>query len=83
MNQIFKINGNSEYVGFKMERAYYAYIYICMAVRVTVIGTLHLNKVNKVFRPTGFGQYHSLGEYCGPHTASSVFLILVRDPFWE
>ena len=27
--------------------------------------------------PIGLGQYKSLGEYCGPHTASSVFLILV------
>ena len=25
----------------------------------------------------GLGQYNSLGEYCCPHTASSVFLILV------
>ena len=25
----------------------------------------------------GLGQYDSLGEYCGPHTASSVFLIVV------
>ena len=25
---------------------------------------------------TGIGQYDGLGEYCGPHTASSVFLIL-------
>ena len=25
----------------------------------------------------GLGQYVSLGEYCGPHTASSVFLILL------
>ena len=25
--------------------------------------------------PTGLGQYNSLGEYCGPCTASSVFLI--------
>ena len=25
----------------------------------------------------GVGQYNSLGEYCGPHTASSVFLILI------
>ena len=25
----------------------------------------------------GLGQYNSLMEYCGPHTASSVFLILV------
>ena len=25
--------------------------------------------------PMGLGQYNSLGEYCGPHTASSVFLI--------
>ena len=24
----------------------------------------------------GLGQYGSLGEYCGPHTASSVFFIL-------
>ena len=23
------------------------------------------------------GQYKSLGEYCGPHTASEVFLVLV------
>ena len=23
----------------------------------------------------GLGQYNTLGEYCGPHTASSVFLI--------
>ena len=27
---------------------------------------------------TGLGQYNSLGEYCGPHTASSVFLILIH-----
>ena len=27
--------------------------------------------------PMGLGQYNSLGEYCDPHTASSVFLILV------
>ena len=27
--------------------------------------------------PMGLGQYHSLGEYCDPHTASSVFLILL------
>ena len=25
----------------------------------------------------GLGQYNSLREYCSPHTASSVFLILV------
>ena len=25
----------------------------------------------------GLGQFNSLGEYCGPHTASSVFLILI------
>ena len=25
----------------------------------------------------GLGQYNCLGEYCGPHTVSSVFLILV------
>ena len=25
----------------------------------------------------GLGQYDSLGEYCGPHTVFSVFLILV------
>ena len=25
----------------------------------------------------GLGQYNNLGEYCGPHTASSVFLILL------
>ena len=29
--------------------------------------------------PMGLGQYDSLGEYCGPHTASSVFLILLND----
>ena len=27
--------------------------------------------------PMGLGQYDGLGEYCGPHTASSVFLILL------
>ena len=27
--------------------------------------------------PIGLGQYDSLGEYCNPHTASSVFLILL------
>ena len=26
--------------------------------------------------PIGLGQDNSLGEYCGPHTASSVFLII-------
>ena len=25
----------------------------------------------------GLGQYNSQGEYCGPHTASSVVLILI------
>ena len=25
--------------------------------------------------PTSIGQYNGLGEYCSPHTASSVFLI--------
>ena len=25
----------------------------------------------------GFGQYYSIGEYCGSRTASSVFLILI------
>ena len=25
--------------------------------------------------PVGLGQYYSLGEYCGPHTASSVSFI--------
>ena len=27
--------------------------------------------------PMGLGQYNSLGKYCDPHTASSVFLILI------
>ena len=27
--------------------------------------------------PMGLGQYNSLAEYCDPHTAPSVFLILV------
>ena len=27
--------------------------------------------------PMGLGQYNSLGEYYDPHTASSVFLILI------
>ena len=27
--------------------------------------------------PMGLSQYDGLGEYCGPHTASSVFLILI------
>ena len=39
----------------------------------------------------GLGQYNSLGEYCDPHTASSVFLILLWSflydhkhiPSWE
>ena len=26
----------------------------------------------------GLGQYDSIGEYCGPHTASSVFPILIH-----
>ena len=26
----------------------------------------------------GIGQYNGLGAYCGPHTASEVFLILRR-----
>ena len=29
--------------------------------------------------PMGLGQYNSLGEYCDPHTASSVFLVLVSQ----
>ena len=27
--------------------------------------------------PIGFGQYDDLGEYCDPHAASSVFLIII------
>ena len=27
--------------------------------------------------PVGLGRYNGLGAYCGPYTASSVFLILV------
>ena len=27
--------------------------------------------------PMGLGQYNSLGEYCGPHTASSVFFLVI------
>ena len=27
--------------------------------------------------PIGLGQHNSLGESCGPHTASSVFLIFL------
>ena len=27
----------------------------------------------------GLGQYNSLGEYCDPHTASSVILILLQS----
>ena len=30
--------------------------------------------------PMGLGQYNSYGEYCGPHTAYSVFLILFSPP---
>ena len=29
----------------------------------------------------GHGQYDGLGEYCGPHTACSVFLILVATQY--
>ena len=29
------------------------------------------------YSPVGLGQYNSLGEYCDPYTASSVFLILI------
>ena len=28
----------------------------------------------------GLGQYNSLAEHCGPHTASSVFLFLISVP---
>ena len=31
--------------------------------------------------PIGLGQYDSLGEYCGPHTVSSVVLILTCQGF--
>ena len=31
----------------------------------------------------GLGQYNSLGEYCGPHTACPVFLILLYGNFTE
>ena len=30
--------------------------------------------------PVGLGQYNSLGKYCDPHTASSMFLILIQSP---
>ena len=31
----------------------------------------------------GLGQYNGLGEYCGPHIASSVFLILIFASGYE
>ena len=30
----------------------------------------------------GLGQYNSLGEYCGPHASSSVFLIPIAPLFF-
>ena len=41
-----------------------------------------INYLKKIFlkntdsRPMGLGQYDSLGTYCGPQTASSVFLLV-------
>ena len=29
--------------------------------------------------PMDLGQYNSLGEYCGPHTAFSVFLVIFKE----
>ena len=42
---------------------------------LTTILTVALGQYNSLIM--GHGQYNSLGEYCGPDTASSVFLILI------
>ena len=44
-----------------------------------VCSTLHLHHTDR--SPMSLSQYYSLGEYCGPHTASSVFLILLVSPY--
>ena len=45
-------------------------------IRNTSEATIHPLAI-KLTGPMGLGKYNSLEEYCGPHTASSVFLILV------
>ena len=45
-------------------------------LRGSIQATYSLRQLNDSC-PTGFGQYNSLGEYCIPHTASSVFLMLI------
>ena len=47
------------------------------------VGSIHVNHNTSLGHhtdrgPMGLVQYNSLGEYCGPHTASSVFLIMIR-----
>ena len=39
--------------------------------------TIHPLAINTDCSPTGLGRCNSLGEYCGPYTASSVFLISI------
>ena len=49
----------------------------------TIASQLHKHEYSRVVTirntcgPVGLDQYGSLEEYCGPHTASSVFLILL------
>ena len=44
-----------------------------------VLSSQHFPKLAIILTvaPKGLGQYDDLGEYCGSHTASSVFLIII------
>ena len=59
----------------------------CADTKVTIAGEYSTSKLNpctvyslNVKSPlghhAGLGQYNSLGRYCGPHTASSVFFLI-------
>ena len=44
---------------------------------IPFIRTLKIRARVEHFTMMGLGQYDSLAEYCGPHIASSVFLLLL------
>ena len=48
--------------------------------RGVLAGTGHNTPLGHHTGPIGLGQYDGPGEYCGPHTASSMFLILIYQP---
>ena len=61
-----------------MQRNSYSWIVKIRNTSEAVLGPQYTLGHHTDHGPVGLGQYDSLGEYCDPHTASSVF----RAAYW-